>query len=67
MIERYLGEVDEPMHYPWTYVIGLEADSDIIRSIEAYLDDITLNRVDEVIRCIPCTSNNRKFMLNSGK
>jgi hypothetical protein len=39
---------DEPMHYPWTFVISLEADSDIIPSI-AYANDIASNRVNEVV------------------
>ena len=42
------GEIDEPMHYPWAFVIGFEADSDIIPSF-AYANDITSNRVHEVI------------------
>jgi hypothetical protein len=42
------GESDEPMHYPWTFVVGLEADSDIIPSI-AYANDIASNRVHEVV------------------
>jgi hypothetical protein len=42
------GESDEPMQYPWTFVISLEADSDIIPH-SAYVNDITSNRVHEVI------------------
>ena len=53
------------MHYPWTFVISLEADSDIIPSI-AYANDIASNRVHEVIIRTPCTSNNREIMLNPG-
>ena len=53
------------MHYPWTFVVSLEADSDIIPSL-AYADDIASNRVHEVISRIPCTSNNREIMLNLG-
>ena len=56
---------DEPMHYPRTFVISLEADSNIIPSA-AYANDIASNRVHEVISGIPCTSNNREIMLNSG-
>ena len=49
MIENRLSRKnDEPMHYPWTFVISLEADSDIIPSI-AYANDIASNRVHEVI------------------
>ena len=36
------------MQYPWTFVISLEADSDIIPKA-AYANDIALNRVHEII------------------
>ena len=58
----WMKRVDEPMQYPWTFVIGLEADSHIIPS-PAYADDITSYRVHEVVGCIPCTSNNSEVML----
>ena len=53
------------MHYPWTFVISLEADSDIIPSI-AYVNDIASNRVDEIISRVPRTSNDREMVLNPG-
>ena len=59
------GENDKPMQHPWTFVISLEADSNIIPSI-AYTNDIASNRVHKVISWIPCTSNNSKIMLNPG-
>jgi pyrimidine deaminase RibD-like protein len=52
------------MHYPRTFVIGLEADSHIIPS-PTCADDITSNRVHKVVGCIPCTSNNSEIMLKN--
>ena len=54
------------MHYPWTFVIGLKANGDVIPRL-AYVNDITSNGVHEVIGRIPCTSNNSEIMLSSGK
>lgn len=65
--ESYVGgEVDEPMQHPWTFVIGLEADSDIIPRT-AHADDIASNRIYKVICFVPCTSNNGETLLNSKK
>jgi hypothetical protein len=54
------------MHYPWTFVVSLKADSDII-SGHAYANDITSNRIHEVISRIPCTSDNSKIVLKNGQ
>ena len=60
-------KIDKPMHYPWTFIIGLEANGNIIPDLPPYADDITSNRVHEVIARIPGTSNNSEIMLISDK
>ena len=68
MIHRitWTEKVDKPMHYPWTFIIGLEANGDIIPGLP-YVDDIASNRVHEVIARISGTSNNSEIMLISDK
>ena len=56
-------KVDEPMQYPWTLVVGLETDGDNVPSL-TYVDDITPNRVHEVIGRISCTPYDSEIMLN---
>ena len=43
-----LEKVDEPMHYPWAFVVGLEADGHIIPSLPD-TDDIASNWVHKII------------------
>jgi hypothetical protein len=54
------------MQHPRTLVVGLKADSSIITS-HAYANDITSNRVHEIIGRTPRTSNNSEIVLKSSK